>query len=56
MKLKNAILLNRAPFENLNLNFDESNVFVLSGINGKGKTTFISLIVDSIYEFAKKSV
>lgn len=55
MKLKKAILLNRAPFENLNLNFDESNVFVLSGINGKGKTTFISLIVDSIYEFAKKA-
>ncbi len=54
MRLKKAILINRAPFDKLELEFDDSNVFLLSGINGKGKTTILSYIVDSIYELAKK--
>ena len=55
MRLIKAIFVNRAPFERLELNFDDSNIFVLSGINGKGKTTVLSYIVDSFYELAKKA-
>lgn len=54
MRLKKALFINRAPFDKLELNFDDSNVFLLSGINGKGKTTILSYIVDAFYELAKK--
>lgn len=53
MKIKEIQLYNRAPFDDLMLHFDNSNVFVISGINGAGKTTIISYIVDAFYEFAK---
>ena len=46
MRLQNIILINRAPFERLDINFDNDNVAVFSGINGVGKTTIISYIVD----------
>ena len=52
MKLKTIIFINRAPFKELKLSFD-SNISVLVGINGKGKTTIISHIVDALYELAK---
>lgn len=39
MKLKKVLIINRAPFERLDLNLDKGNVFVLSGINGTGKRT-----------------
>ena len=55
MRLKNIILINRAPFERLELDFDEKNVVVLSGVNGTGKTTIISYIVDAFYELAKNA-
>ncbi len=55
MELQKMIVFNRAPFENLVLDFDNRNVTVLSGINGAGKTTLISYIVDSLYELAKKA-
>lgn len=55
MRLQKAIFFNRAPFNKLELNFDDSNIFVLSGINGKGKTTVLSYIVDSFYELAKQA-
>lgn len=54
MRLKKALFINRAPFDKLELDFDDSNVFLLSGINGKGKTTILSYIVDAFYELAKK--
>lgn len=54
MKLKEIQLYNRAPFDDLLLQFDRSNVSVISGINGVGKTTIISYIVDAFYEFAKE--
>ncbi len=54
MRLKKAIFINRAPFDKLELNFDNSNIFLLSGVNGKGKTTILSYIVDAFYELAKK--
>lgn len=55
MKLLKMLVFNRAPFDNLVLDFDNRNVTVLSGINGAGKTTLISYIVDSLYELAKKA-
>lgn len=54
MRIKEMQIYNRAPFENLVLHFDESNVCVLSGVNGAGKTTILSYIVDSFFELAKK--
>jgi len=54
MRLKKALIINCAPFDKLELDFDDSNVFLLSGINGKGKTTILSYIVDAFYELAKK--
>lgn len=55
MRLVKAIFVNRAPFEQMTLDFDDSNLFLLIGVNGKGKTTILSYIVDSFYELAKKS-
>ena len=54
MILEKAIFVNRAPFERLELDFKERGVNVLTAINGKGKTTIISYIVDALYEAAKK--
>lgn len=54
MRLTKALFINRAPFDKLELDFDDSNIFLLSGINGKGKTTILSYIVDAFYELAKK--
>lgn len=54
MRVKEIQIYNRAPFDNLLLHFDSSNIAVLSGINGAGKTTIISYVVDAFYEFAKK--
>lgn len=55
MRLKKLIMINRAPFDHLELDFDNENVTVLSGINGCGKTTILSHIVDSFYELAMKA-
>ena len=51
--LERAIFINRAPFERLDLFFEENEIAVLSGINGKGKTTIISHVVDAFHEIAK---
>ena len=51
--LQRAIFINRAPFEKLDLKFEDKGVNVLAAINGKGKTTVISHIVDALYELAK---
>ena len=55
MRLQKIIMINRAPFEHLELDFSDENVIILSGINGAGKTTIISHIVDAFYELAKKA-
>ena len=52
--LVKAIFINRAPFEHLALDFKEKGINVLSAINGKGKTTVLSHIVDAFYEMAKQ--
>lgn len=54
MKIKELQIYNRAPFENLMIHFDDCNVSILSGVNGAGKTTILSYIVDAFYELAKK--
>ena len=51
--LVKAIFINRAPFEHLVLDFKEKGINVLSAINGRGKTTVLSHIVDAFYEMAK---
>ena len=51
--LVKAIFINRAPFEHIVLDFKEKGINVLSAINGRGKTTVLSHIVDAFYEMAK---
>lgn len=51
--LEKAIFINRAPFEHLELDFKEKGINVLSAINGKGKTTILSHVVDAFYELAR---
>ena len=51
--IKKAIFVNRAPFEHLFLDFKENGICVLTAVNGKGKTTILSYIVDAFYELAK---
>jgi predicted ATPase len=48
------VLHNRAPFEHIKLNFDNKKITILSSLNGGGKTTVLSHIVDAWYEIAKK--
>ncbi len=51
--LEKTIFINRAPFDKLELNFSENEIAVLSSVNGKGKTTILSHIVDAFFEMAK---
>ena len=55
VRLQKVIIFNRAPFERLYLDFSDQNVIVLSGINGAGKTTIISYVVDAFYELARSA-
>ena len=52
--LTKAIFDNRAPFKHLELDFKEKNITVLNAINGGGKTTILTHIVDAFHEMAKK--
>lgn len=51
--LEKAIFINRAPFEHLELNFTEKGINVLSAVNGRGKTTILSHIIDALFEMAR---
>lgn len=53
MFLEKAIFINRAPFDHIELNFKDKGINVLSAINGKGKTTILSHIVDAWHEIAR---
>lgn len=56
MKLTDIVIYNRAPFEYYTVHFTENEpIVVFNGINGSGKTTILSYIVDSFYELAKKA-
>ena len=50
--IQKIILHNRAPFDHIELDFAEGGISVLSAINGGGKTTIISHIVDAWHEMA----
>ena len=54
MHLETAIFFNRAPLENLRVDFLENGINLLTAINGKGKTTILSHITDAIYELARE--
>lgn len=54
MRLKSILVINRAPFDRLEIDLGDENIILLSGINGAGKTTILSYIVDAFYELAKK--
>ena len=47
--ISRIIIYNRAPFDRLDLSFEENGISVLTGVNGQGKTTIESYIVDSWY-------
>lgn len=47
------MFINRAPLDILELDFNENEVSVLSVVNGRGKTTILSHIVDAFYEMAR---
>ena len=51
--LEKAIFVNRVPFDKLVLDFSENEIAVLSAVNGRGKTTILSYIVDVFYEMAR---
>lgn len=51
--LAKAIFVNRAPFDRLELAFEENEIAVLSAVNGRGKTTILSHIVDAFHEMAR---
>jgi predicted ATP-binding protein involved in virulence len=51
--LEKIVFVNRAPFENLEIDFQENAIAVLTSINGRGKTTILSHIVDAFHEMAR---
>lgn len=52
--LSQIVIVNRAPFQELTIKFRESEIAVLTAINGRGKTTVLSYIVDAFYEMTKR--
>ena len=53
--IEKIIVHNRAPFEHLELNFSDNTINILSAVNGGGKTTIMSHIVDAFYELARSA-
>lgn len=51
--LSYAVFYNRAPFEKLEMHFEENEIAVLTAVNGRGKTTILSHIVDAFHEMAR---
>jgi len=52
--LEKIFFINRAPLEDIQFDFEENEIAILSAINGRGKTTILSYIADAFYELAKK--
>lgn len=52
--IEKMIFHNRAPFKHLELNFKDKDIIMLNAVNGGGKTTVLSHIVDAFYELARK--
>ena len=52
--LSQVVIINRAPFPTLRISLNESEIAVLTAVNGRGKTTILSHIVDAFYEMTKQ--
>lgn len=52
--LSQVVIINRAPFPTLRISLNESEIAVLTAVNGRGKTTILSHIVDAFYEMTKR--
>lgn len=55
MYVKDIIFYNRAPFDSLHLTFEENAITVLTAVNGKGKTTILSYIMDAWVEMTRRA-
>jgi predicted ATP-binding protein involved in virulence len=53
MYVEHIIIHNRAPFDHVALHFRDNEIAVLTAVNGKGKTTILSYIVDAWHEMAR---
>jgi predicted ATP-binding protein involved in virulence len=51
--LSSAAFYNRAPFQKLEMYFEENEIAVMTAVNGRGKTTVLSHIVDAFHEIAR---
>lgn len=51
--IEKMIFHNRAPFKHLELNFKDKDIIMLNAVNGGGKTTVLSHIVDAFYEMTR---
>lgn len=51
--IESLLFQNRSPFEQLEIRFSENEIAVLSAVNGRGKTTILSHVVDAFHELAK---
>lgn len=52
--LNRIIIKNRSPFQNdIDLSFKENGIIVLTSVNGKGKTTLLSYIMDAWVELTR---
>lgn len=51
--IEKMIFHNRAPFKHLELNFKDKDIIMLNAVNGGGKTTVLSHIIDAFYEMAR---
>ncbi len=52
--LDRIIIKNRSPFQNdIDLSFKENGIIVLTSVNGKGKTTLLSYIMDAWVELTR---
>lgn len=51
--LSSLAFYNRAPFDKLEITFEENEIAVLTAVNGRGKTTVLSHIVDAFHEMAR---
>tara|TARA_R110002051_G_scaffold225236_1_gene288200 strand:- start:337 stop:2247 length:1911 start_codon:yes stop_codon:yes gene_type:complete len=51
--IEKIIIVNRAPFKKIKLDFKENEIAVLTAINGSGKTTILSHIVDAWHEMVR---
>lgn len=53
--VERIIIKNRAPFDSIDLKFNDNSISVLTALNGKGKTTILSYIMDAWVEITKIS-